>query len=113
MFEVIIIAAIAIIVGLLIGYFLMLKVQKGRSKAAAKEAQAIVSDAQREAENMRREALVETGCDGKAAIGSVRTAVQADGSTFFVAPRFLTESGQPAFAKTVLTAFAVREQLVA
>ena len=59
MFEVIIIAAIAIIVGFLIGYFLMLKVQKGRSKAAAKEAQAIVSDAQREAENMRREALVE------------------------------------------------------
>jgi ribonuclease Y len=58
-FEVIIIAAIAIIVGFLIGYFLMLKVQKGRSKAAAKEAQAIVSDAQREAENMRREALVE------------------------------------------------------
>ena len=59
MFEVIIIAAIAIIVGFLIGYFLMLKVQKGRSKAAVKEAQAIVSDAQREAENMRREALVE------------------------------------------------------
>lgn len=51
------------------------------------------------------------GANIKAAIGSVRTAVQADGSTFFVAPRFLTESGQPAFAKTVLTNFAVREQL--
>ena len=51
------------------------------------------------------------GANIKAAIGAVRTAIQADGSTFFVAPRFLTESGQPAFAKTVLTAFAVREQL--
>ena len=51
------------------------------------------------------------GANIKAAIQSVQTAVQADGSTFFVAPRFLTESGQPAFAKTVLTAFKVREQL--
>lgn len=51
------------------------------------------------------------GANFKAAIQSVQTAVQADGSTFFVAPRYLTESGQPAFAKTVLTAFKVREQL--
>lgn len=51
------------------------------------------------------------GANIKAAIQSVQTAVQADGSTFFVAPRYLTESGQPAFAKTVLTAFKVREQL--
>lgn len=51
------------------------------------------------------------GADLKAAIQSVQTAVQADGSTFFVAPRYLTESGQPAFTRTVLTAFAVREQL--
>lgn len=51
------------------------------------------------------------GANFKAAIQSVQTAVQADGSTFFVAPRFLTESGQPAFAKTVLTSFKVREQL--
>lgn len=51
------------------------------------------------------------GADFKAAIQSVQTAVQADGSTFFVAPRYLTESGQPAFTKTVLTTFKVREQL--
>lgn len=51
------------------------------------------------------------GANFKAAIQSVQTAVQADGSTFFVAPRYLTESGQPAFAKTVLTTFKVREQL--
>ena len=51
------------------------------------------------------------GANIKAAIGSVRTAVQADGSTFFVAPRYTTESGQPAFTVTVLTAFEVRKQL--
>jgi hypothetical protein len=51
------------------------------------------------------------GANFKAAIQSVQTAIQADGSTFFVAPRFTTESGQPAFAKTVLTTFKVREQL--
>lgn len=51
------------------------------------------------------------GANIKAAIASVQTAVNADGSTFFVAPRFLTESGQPAFVKTVLTAFEVRQQL--
>lgn len=51
------------------------------------------------------------GANIKAAILSVQTAVQADGSTFFVAPRFATESGQPAFAKTVTGTFFVREQL--
>ena len=51
------------------------------------------------------------GANIKAAIASIRTAIQADGSTFFVAPRFTTESGQPAFTKTVLTAFEVRKQL--
>lgn len=51
------------------------------------------------------------GANVKAAIQSVQTAVQADGSTFFVFPRFATISGQPAFAKTVLTAFSVRKQL--
>jgi len=51
------------------------------------------------------------GANFKAAILSVQTAIQADGSTFFVAPRYTTESGQPAFAKTVLTTFKVREQL--
>ena len=51
------------------------------------------------------------GANTKAAIQTVQNGVQSDGSTFFVAPRFLTESGQPAYAKTVLTAFRVREQL--
>lgn len=51
------------------------------------------------------------GADFKAAILAVKNAIQADGSTFFVAPRYLTESGQAAFAKTVLTNYAVREQL--
>lgn len=51
------------------------------------------------------------GANIKAAILSIKTAIQADGSTFFVAPRYLTESGQPAFAKTVLTNYEVREQL--
>jgi hypothetical protein len=51
------------------------------------------------------------GADIKAAITSIKAAITADGSTFFVAPRYLTESGQPAFAKTVLTAFEVRKQL--
>lgn len=55
--------------------------------------------------------LATPGANIKTAIGSVRTAIQADGSTFFVAPRYTTESGQPAFTKTVLTAYAVREQL--
>ena len=51
------------------------------------------------------------GANFKAAVQSIQTAIEADGSTFFVAPRYLTESGQAAFAKTVLTAFQVREQL--
>lgn len=51
------------------------------------------------------------GANVKAAIASVQTAVQADGSTFFVYPRFATQSGQPAFTKTVTTTFAVRKQL--
>ena len=51
------------------------------------------------------------GANIKAAITSIQTAVQADGSTFFVFPRYATVSGQPAFAKTVLTSFSVRKQL--
>lgn len=47
----------------------------------------------------------------KAAINSVKTAVTADGSTFFVYPRFATQGGQPAYAKTVVTTIAVRNQL--
>lgn len=51
------------------------------------------------------------GANFKAAMTSIQSAITADGSTFFVAPKTTTESGQPAFAKTVLTAFRVREQL--
>lgn len=51
------------------------------------------------------------GANFKAAAGSIFTAITADGSTFFVDPKFETESGQPAFAKTVLTSVQVREQL--
>lgn len=51
------------------------------------------------------------GANFKAAILSIQSAIQADGSTFFVAPKYVTESGQPAFAKTVLTTPQVREQL--
>jgi hypothetical protein len=55
--------------------------------------------------------LATPGANVKAAIQSVQNAIQADGSTIFVFPRFATQSGQPAFAKTVLTSFAVRKQL--
>ena len=51
------------------------------------------------------------GANFKAAAASIKAAIVADGSTFFVAPKFATESGQPAFAKTVLTSVQVREQL--
>lgn len=55
--------------------------------------------------------LATPGANIKAAIASVQTAIQADGSTFFVFPRTTTESGQPAFTKTVTSTFRVREQL--
>ena len=50
---------VAIVVGFLIGYFLMQKVLKERNDATALEAQNALADAQREAESMKREALVE------------------------------------------------------
>lgn len=59
MVEIIIAAVVAIVVGFLIGYFLMQKVLKERNDATALEAQNTLADAQREAENMKREALVE------------------------------------------------------
>jgi hypothetical protein len=55
--------------------------------------------------------LATPGANVKAAMQTVQNGVQADGSTFFVYPRFATQSGQPAFTKTVLTAFSVRKQL--
>ena len=59
MVEIIIAAVVAIVVGFLIGYFLMQKVLKERNDATALEAQIALADAQREAESMKREALVE------------------------------------------------------
>ena len=59
MVEIIIAAVVAIVVGFLIGYFLMQKVLKERNDATALEAQNALTDAQREAESMKREALVE------------------------------------------------------
>ena len=59
MVEIIIAAVVAIVVGFLIGYFLLQKVLKERNDATALEAQNALADAQREAESMKREALVE------------------------------------------------------
>lgn len=52
------------------------------------------------------------GANIKAAMISIATAVRADGSTYFVFPRYTTETGVPAFTKTVLIGDPeVREQL--
>ncbi len=59
MIEIIIAAVVAIIIGFLIGYVLMQKIQKSRTEAAANEAKTVLEDAQRQAESLRREALVE------------------------------------------------------
>ena len=59
MVEIIIAAVVAIVVGFLIGYFLMQKVLKERNDATALEAQNTLANAQREAESLKREALVE------------------------------------------------------
>ena len=59
MVEIIIAAVVAIVVGFLIGYFLMQKVLKERNDATALEAQNALAEAEREAESMKREALVE------------------------------------------------------
>ncbi len=59
MIGIIIAAVVAIIIGFLIGYFLMQKIQKSKTEAANQEAKTVLDDAQRQAENMRREALVE------------------------------------------------------
>lgn len=59
MIEIIIAAVVAIVIGFLIGYFLMQKVLKERNDATALEAQNTLADAQREAESLKREALVE------------------------------------------------------
>lgn len=59
MVEIIIAAVVAIVIGFLIGYFLMQKMLKERNDATALEAQSTLADAQREAESLKREALVE------------------------------------------------------
>ena len=59
MVEIIIAAVVAIVVGFLIGYFLMQKMLKERNDATALEAQNTLADSQREAESLKREALVE------------------------------------------------------
>lgn len=59
MVEIIIAAVVAIVVGFLIGYFLMQRMLKERNDATALEAQNTLADAQREAESLKREALVE------------------------------------------------------
>lgn len=59
MVEIIIAAVVAIVIGFLIGYFLMQKVLKERNDATALEAQNTLADAQREAESLKHEALVE------------------------------------------------------
>jgi hypothetical protein len=51
-----------------------------------------------------------TATDVKAAMVSIHTAVAADGSTYFVFPRFTTQGGQPAFTKTVITIPLVRNK---
>jgi hypothetical protein len=48
----------------------------------------------------------------KAAMDSIATAIRADGSTMFVFPRYATETGVPAYTKTVLIGNAlIRNQL--
>jgi len=47
----------------------------------------------------------------KAAMTTVRTAVNADGSTFFVFPTTETKNGTPPFTKTVLTSVSVRDKV--
>lgn len=55
--------------------------------------------------------LATPGANIKAAILSVQTAVQADGSTFFVYSRYATQSGNPQYTKTVTGTFSVRKKV--
>ena len=59
MVEIIEAALVAIVIGFLIGYFLMQKMLKQRNDEATREAETTLADAKREAENLKREALVE------------------------------------------------------
>ncbi len=55
----IIFVIVAIIVGFLIGYFLMQRVLNQRNAATAQQAQTVLDDAKREADTLRREAILE------------------------------------------------------
>lgn len=57
--EIVIAALVAIIVGFLIGYFLMQTIQKNKQQAAEQQARSVLEDAQREADSLRKEALIE------------------------------------------------------
>ncbi len=57
--EIVIAALAAIIVGFLIGYFLMQTIQKNKQQAAEQQARSVLEDAQREADSLRKEALIE------------------------------------------------------
>lgn len=57
--EIVIAALVAIIVGFIIGYFLMQTIQKNKQQAAEQQARSVLEDAQREADSLRKEALIE------------------------------------------------------
>ena len=57
--EIVIAALAAIIVGFFIGYFLMQTIQKNKQQAAEQQARSVLEDAQREADSLRKEALIE------------------------------------------------------
>lgn len=57
--EIVIAALVAIIVGFFIGYFLMQTIQKKKQQAAEQQARSVLEDAQREADSLRKEALIE------------------------------------------------------
>ncbi len=59
MIEIIVTAVVAIIVGFAVGYVVRQQVLKNRNEAVAQEAKTVLADAERQAENLKREALVE------------------------------------------------------
>jgi len=74
--------------------------QRGRQQLPAPADSQVVND----------DLVAATATNVKAAMQSVLTAVAADGSTYFVFPRFPTQGGTPAFTKTVVTTPLVRNK---
>jgi hypothetical protein len=74
--------------------------QRGRQQLPAPADDQVVND----------DLVSGTATNVKAAMVSVHTAVNADGSTYFVFPRFTTEGGQPAYTKTVISTPLVRNK---